>query len=259
MIYTDREINLLYTAKVREIIDRLGHDLNIGGKYQDAYAARSLPKYGVLRAIDNKIYELTPLYAENAHQIVSWILQRLSDHISERLGIIPQLGNRQFRVSISSDPNAFISLLDTYIDRNAANFEIFSFAVLKVHLEKFACKVYRDSRTSAHDNGVDLSTNFGVVYQIKKLNIYSRNAADDVYSELKLNFDNQRLVEGNVVLIIDDITKDVRQYLLNMRVQSISKREILLLATQFEDVEDREKVLRVIYEEFGRDYRSNIS
>ncbi len=43
-----------------------------------------------------------------------------------------------------------------------------------------------------------------------------------------------------------------------MKVQSISKSDILKLAEQFEDSEDREKVLRVVYEEFRREYSSDI-
>ena len=69
------------------------------------------------------------------------------------------------------------------IDKTAANFEIFSFAVIKVHLEKFACKIYRDTRTAAHDKGVDLSTNFGVVYQVKKLRIHTESEADRLYAD----------------------------------------------------------------------------
>ena len=145
-----------------------------------------------------------------------------------------------------------------HIDRSGTNFEIFSFAVIKAHLEKFACKVYRDTRTSAHDKGVDLSTNFGVVYQVKKLRVYNKSMADNIYAELKVNFDSERLNDGNVILVIDDMSKEIKNYLINMKVQSISKNDILKLAEQFEDSEDREKVLRIIYDEFRREYSSDI-
>ena len=72
---------------------------------------------------------------------------------------------------------------------------------------EFACKIYRDTRTSAHDRGVDLATNFGVVYQVKKPSIQSRSDADKLYAELKLNFDTERLQDGNVILVIDDIAE----------------------------------------------------
>jgi len=149
-------------------------------------------------------------------------------------------------------------LVRQQIDKTPANFEILSFAVIKVHLEKFACKVYRDTRTAAHDRGVDISTNFGVVYQVKKLSIYTEPEAQRVYAELKANFDSERLQDGNVILVIDDISKQVSKYLIDMRVQSITKADLLKMAASFEDPEDREKVLRIVYEEFRREYSSSL-
>jgi hypothetical protein len=58
--------------------------------------------------------------------------------------------------------------------------------------------------------------------------------------------------------VIDDISKEIKNYLINMRVQTISKDDLLKLARQFEDVEDREKVLRIVYDEFRREYSSSI-
>jgi hypothetical protein len=66
-------------------------------------------------------------------------------------------------MAYAEDAERFLELIRQQIDKTPANFEIFSFSVIKVHLEKFACKIYRDTRTAAHDQGVDLSTNFGVV------------------------------------------------------------------------------------------------
>jgi len=43
-----------------------------------------------------------------------------------------------------------------------------------------------------------------------------------------------------------------------MKIQSISKNDVLKLAQQFDDLEDREKVLRIVYEEFKREYSSDI-
>ena len=43
-----------------------------------------------------------------------------------------------------------------------------------------------------------------------------------------------------------------------MKVQSIDKKDLLNLAEQFQDIEDREKILRIIYEEFKREYASAI-
>jgi hypothetical protein len=73
-----------------------------------------------------------------------------------------------------------------------------------------------------------------------------------------LNFDTELLQDGNVILVIDDIAEDVRRYLIDMKVQSIKKDQLLSIAREFRDSEDRQKVLRVIYEEFRRDYSSAI-
>lgn len=257
-IFLNSEIKAAYQKTVNAMIDYLQHDLHIGGKYYDAYPSRNLPKYGVLRAINSGEYEFTSPYVNNAQLLDQWIPERIQQHISGKLGEIPLLSNREIRSELSLHNNQFLNFIEENIRQNSTNFEIFSFAVIKVHLEKFSCKLYRDTRTSANDSGVDISTNFGVVYQIKKLKVYSKAVADDIYAELKGNFDRERLSDGNVILIIDDISKDIKSYLINMKVQSITIKEILKLASHFEDMEDREKILRIIYEEFHREYSSNL-
>ncbi len=85
----------------------------------------------------------------------------------------------------------------------------------------------------------------------------NKTSADIVFRELKTNFSEERIKDGNVVLIIDDISKDVKSFLINMKIQSLSKDEILNLASLLE-LEERLKVLRVIYDEFSREYKSDI-
>jgi hypothetical protein len=257
-LFSDTEIRKCYEETVKYMVDYLNHDLHIGGRYYDAYPSRNLPKYGVLKVTGNKQYELLSPYKTSAEILISWIPERIKQHINERLGLIPNLGDQSYRAKLSTNKPQFISAIKEYANKNPTNFEIFSFAVMKVHLEKFACKIYRDTRTSAHDKGVDLSTNFGVVYQIKKLKIYNKKLADSIYADLRVNFDSERLNDGNVILVIDDISKAIKNYLINMKVQSISNNDILRLAEQFEDIEDREKVLRIVYEEFRREYKSEI-
>jgi hypothetical protein len=257
-LFTDDEIRKLYEETVRSIIIYLGHDLHIGGKYYDAYPSRNLPKYQVFKVLGNKKYRLLEPFTNEASNLAEWIPQRIKKYITDKLSIIPNLGERDFRVRISEDENQFVELIQNNIDINPANFEIFSFSIIKIYLEKFACKIYRDTRISAKDKGVDISTNFGVVYQIKKLNIINKKIADNVYSELKANFDKERLDDGKVILIIDDISKSIKNYLIDMKVQSISKNDLIRLSCQLEDAEDREKVLRIIYEEFRREYSSDI-
>jgi hypothetical protein len=257
-VFKDSEVRRAYESAVRSMKEYLGHDLHIGGKYYDAYPSRNLPRYDVLRTVAKNNYELLPPYTDCATNLIEWIPGRIKERIEDRIGIIPRLSDKGYRSRIAEDKDAFIELLNRNLDSNAANFEIFSFAVLRVHLERFACKIYRDTRTAAHDRGVDLSTNFGVVYQIKKLKVFTTAEADGLYAELKVNFDTERLRDGNVILVIDDISKDVKNYLINMKVQSISKHEVVALASNLEDPEDREKILRIIHDEFRREYSSDI-
>jgi hypothetical protein len=256
-IFSDGEIRSAYEATVRSLKEHLGHDVHLGAKYEDAYGMR-MSRYGFFRSIGHLKYELTKRFTDSAEQLVSWIPDRIKQHIESRIGIIPELADSKVRLRIGENVSEFMKLIDEQMNLNATSFEIVSFALIKVHLEKFACKIYRDTRTSAHDRGVDLATNFGVVYQVKKLSIQSRSDADKLYAELKLNFDTERLQDGNVILVIDDIAEDVRQYLIDMKVQSIKRDQLLTIAKDFRESEDRQKVLRVIYEEFRRDYSSAI-
>ena len=251
--FSDSEIRKSYDAAVRFLKDFLHHDVHIGGKYYDAYGSR-MSRYNVLKPIGHLKYELLPPFTDEAEKLARWIPKRIKHHIDERLGIVPLLKEVNTRTKLAESPEKFQRLIRDQIDRTPANFEIFSFALIKVHLEKFACKIYRDTRTAAHDKGVDLSTNFGVVYQIKRLRIFTQSEANQVYAELKVNFDNERLQEGNVVLVIDDISKKVKKYLIDMKVQSFSKADLLKLAANFDEPEDRQKVLRIVYEEFRREY-----
>jgi hypothetical protein len=257
LAFSDAEIKAAYEAAVRTLKAFLGHDVHIGAKYYDAYGAR-MSRYSVLKSTGHLTYELLPPYTDFASELCEWIPRRIKDHIDERLGVVPLLSDLATRVSYAESPSQFLKLIRKQIGKTAANFEIFSFGVIKVHLEKFACKIYRDTRTAAHDKGVDLSTNFGVVYQVKKLRIQTESDADRVYSELKANFDSERLQDGNVILVIDDISKDVKKYLIDMKVQSISKVDLLKMASRFEEPEDRQKVLRIVSDEFRREYSSVI-
>ncbi|MEK6675346.1 MAG: hypothetical protein AABZ47_06785 [Planctomycetota bacterium] len=256
-VFSDPEIKKVYEAAVKSLTEFLGHDVHIGAKYYDAYGTR-MSRYSVLKSVGHLKYELAEPYTTFAAGLCDWIPQRIKRHIEDRLGVIPLLSNPSVRMTYADDREGFLVLIREQIDKTPANFEIFSFAVIKVHLEKFACKIYRDTRTAAHDKGVDLSTNFGVIYQVKKLRIHTESEADRLYAELKVNFDNDRLQDGKVILVIDDISKEVKKYLVDMRVQSISKDDLFKMATSFEDVEDRQKVLRIVYDEFRREYSSSI-
>lgn len=255
--FSDTQIRDAYSDAFRSLKKFLGHDVHIGAKYYDSYGLR-MSRYKVLKSVAHLRYELLPPYTTFAAGLCDWIPPRIKQHIEDRLGVVPLLGVSGKRMAYAEDGARFLELLRQQIDKTPANFEIFSFAVIKVHLEKFACKIYRDTRTAAHDKGVDLSTNFGVVYQVKKLQIHTESEADRVYAELKLNFDNERLQDGNVILVIDDISKEIKKYLIDMKVQSISKGDVMKMAANFAEPEDRQKVLRIVYEEFRREYSSTI-
>lgn len=255
--FSDREIKKHYENSVRYFKKYLGHSLHIGGKYYDAYPSRNLPKYGVLKVIDSKEYFLTDPFKESCNDLIGIIPQLIKDYITQKIGIIPNLDKPNKRLELAEEKDRFLELLSNQIVINPINFEIFSFSILKTHLEKFACKLYRDTKTSAYDKGVDLSTNFGVVYQIKKLRLLNKTNADIVLNELKTNFSEERIKDGNVVLIIDDISKDVKSFLINMKIQSLSRNEILNLASLLE-LEERLKVLRIVFNEFSREYKSDI-
>lgn len=256
-VFSDPQIKKAYEAGVRGVKEFLGHDVHVGAKYYDAYGTR-MSRYSVLKSVGHLKYELVPPYTSFAENLCGWIPARIKRHIDERLGVVPLLADSESRVAFAKDRKKFLELIRQQIDKTPANFEIFSFAVIKVHLEKFACKIYRDTRTAAHDKGVDLSTNFGVVYQIKKLRIHTQSEADKICAELKLNFDNERLQDGNVILVIDDVSKQIKKYLIDMRIQSLSKADLLTMTANFEESEDRQKVLRIVYEEFRREYSSTI-
>lgn len=256
--FSEREIQNVYAGAVRHMQNFMGHSLHIGARWEDAYSRRTLPKYQVLKPLESG-YELLKPYIDFSESLIPWIEETIRDYIDSRLGVVPKLADKNFRAKLAADPEAFLRLLGVNIELNPANFEFICFAVLRVHLEKFACKIYRDSRAAAHDKGVDISTNFGVVYQIKKLRIVNRKICDAIVSELRANFDRQRLEDGNVIVVIDDIQKEFKEFLINMKIQSISKADLLKLAQQFPDEEDREKVLRIIYDEFRREYASVIN
>lgn len=257
LYFSDADISKAYEGAVKSLQKFLGHDVHIGARYYDAYGTR-MSRYGVLEATGHLQYRLMPPFTSDAVMLTEWMPGQIKNHIEKRLGIVPLLHEVTARVALSEDPDAFLRLITEQITKTPSNFEIFSFAVLKVHLEKFACKIFRDTRTSAHDRGVDISTNFGVVYQVKRLTVRSESDADKIYGELTLNFDKERLDGGNIIIVIDDISKEVRQYLVNMKVQSINKDEVLKLAANFSEPEDRQRVLRIVYEEFRREYSSTI-
>jgi len=257
--FSEQEMRQAYEAEVCATVrEVLGHNLHVGGKYEDAYCSRTLPKYGIVVPIAIRRYQAASEVVEHAASVVAYIRGRIPEFVARKLGGITQIQSVADRAALASEPANFISLLDQDMQRSPSHFEIISFAVLRVHLEKFACKIYRSSRTSAHDSGVDIATDYGTVYQIKKMRLNTQEDVEEVYSELLTNFDQGRLQDRKVVLIIDDLSSNCRQFLMNMRVQPLVRKDILTLAGLLSEEEDRQKVLRLVREEFEREYRSDV-
>lgn len=152
-IFTDAEIRSAYETAVRSPKKHLGHDVHIGAKYEDAYGMR-MSRYGLLKSMGHLRYGLVKAFADHATALSSWLPDRIKEHIDARVGVIPQLADAKTRLDIAANIPTFTKLINEQITRNPTSFEIVSFALIKVHLEKFACKIYRDTRTSAHDRGV---------------------------------------------------------------------------------------------------------
>ncbi|HYT49512.1 MAG TPA: hypothetical protein VEL78_03910, partial [Pyrinomonadaceae bacterium] len=132
-LFSDAEIRKAYQSSVKDLKKFLGHDVHIGAKYEDAYGMR-MSRYHVLKTVDHLKYELQSPYTDCAIGLSSWIPKRIKEHINERLGIVPLLHDSATRVKLAEDDRKFLKLVREQIDKTPANFEIFSFAVIKVHL-----------------------------------------------------------------------------------------------------------------------------
>ena len=108
--FSDTEIRKCYEEAVRYMENYLKHDLHIGGEYYDAYPSRNLPKYGVLKALGNKRYELLAPYTTNAEILTTWIPEKINQHIANKLGIIPQLESHNFRAENSASKDMFLNI-----------------------------------------------------------------------------------------------------------------------------------------------------
>ncbi len=262
--FTAIEISHRYQPAVCELVHYAGTNLHLGAKFDTAYISREdrgVGRHGILRPIGSKRYKLSTLYQEHASVLTGWIPNQIKIFLERKLGQVIKLGITSHRLELAEDQKAFLELLRerTEAKDSGTSFEIVSFAILKIYLDKFACRIYRDTRTFTHEGGTDLSTDFGAVYQIKKLKIARKHEVDMLYTEIKNNFDTDRIQDGRVVLIIDDITPDCKTYLLKKNsLKYFQRSDLLEIATLIRDPEDRQKVLRVIYDEFCREYANDI-
>ena len=70
----------------------LGHDVHIGAKYYDAYGSR-MSRYQVVESVGHLKYRLLAPFSSDAKKLTKWIPNRIKEHISERLGAVPLLGD----------------------------------------------------------------------------------------------------------------------------------------------------------------------
>lgn len=256
-VFTTQEVRYWYEKAVCHLIrDHLHHNLHIGGWFWDAYPSRNLPKYKIIKAAGLGTFELIRI--EKADEVMEYIRSRLFYHIEQRLGNIIELRDRNRRVALSENPTSFLEFIEGIMAISGTCFEMASFAIVKTHMERFGCKVYRETRAEASDKGTDLSTDFGVVYQVKKLSIRSEKAAEDLYNSLKDNFGQERVNDGKVVLILEDANNHFKEFFVKMNVKPMVKKDLIKLAQLMDEIEIREKALRVIYEEMLREYQSDI-
>jgi len=105
---------------------------------------------------------------------------------------------------------------------------------------------------------VDISTDYGVVYQLKKIKISKKEDIDRILRELQINFDQARIEDGKLVLIIEDIDKNFKHLIIDRNIRMFKTEEILKIANQIEEIEDKMKILRIIYDETRRELESDI-
>lgn len=263
-LFEASQIRSRYQTAVCEIVHYVGYNLHLGARFDNAYISREdrgVVRYGIVTSTGSGKYRLTHLYQDHAEALSIWMPKRIKSFLNTKLGQIVKLGNANERLSLAESHNAFLAFLQKKIGArdSGTSFEIVSFAILKVYLERFACRIYRDTRTFSHEGGTDLSTDFGAVYQIKKLKIAHKHEVDKLYSEIRTNFDAERIQDGRVVLIIDDITPDCKSYLLQKNsLKYLKSADLIEIASIIKDPEDRQKILRIIYEEFCREYTNDI-
>ena len=256
-IFTTQEVKFYYESAVCKLIrEHLKHNFHIGGQFWDAYPSRNLPKYGILKVINPRTFELVGI--QNADETLEYISSKLIQEIQRRLDNIPELGDRIKRIEVSEDPVRFHKFIEEIMEISGTCFELVSFAIVKTHMECFGCKVYRETRAEASDRGTDLSTDFGVVYQVKKLKLKSEKEARRIYDDLRNYFGQERIDDGKVVLIVEDANARFKEFFVKLNVKSIVKKDLLKLIDLMDEVEIREKTLRIIYEELQREYQSDV-
>lgn len=262
-IFTRQELDVEYKKTVEKIKKITKSELNIGGRFHaDTYPDRMASKYRAFKILDgNRIClpdSVVKLSKNEQKKIRDLVINKIIDAQKIKLGNILLIDTEEKRLDIVKGKDNFLDFLKKELQRSANSFEIACFAILKVFLEKFACKLYRNSKTNARDTGVDISTDYGVVYQLKKIKISKKEDIDRILKELQINFDQARIEDGKLILIIEDIDKNFKHLIIDRNIRMFKTEEILKIANQIEEIEDRMKILHIIYDETRRELESDI-
>lgn len=262
-IFTRKELENEYKLTVKEIEQVTKSNLNIGGRFHaDTYPDRMSQKYGAFKILTKDKIQLPPfiinLSKKQLRDLKNFILDKIVETQKIKIGNLQFIDTDEKRIQMANDKEVFVDFLVKELKRSANGFEITCFAILKVFLEKFACKLYRNSKTNARDTGIDISTDYGVVYQVKKFKIKTKKEIDSILKEVQINFDQSRIEDGKLILIIEDIEKNFKHLILDKNIKMFKMAEILKLANQIDETEDRMKVLRIIYDENRRELESDV-
>jgi len=254
------------------IRNQLHHNFNIGGQFNDSYLQRLASRHRVLEHIKGKDFAITPELAQNHEHLIPYIIRKIDDHLKSKLSNLVRLeevirnnARDELREILEDTTSRKVrEFLQTGFDPGspgflgvAYGFEISMFAILKVLLAKFGCKIYRDSKTYSSDKGTDLGTNFGVVYQVKKKCIASEDTFNALVSELLFNFADGRIQEGNVFLIVEGMNDDFRKRLKSQRINCMTQEAVTDFLDKL-DAEEKWEILKQIVQEFRRELVSDI-
>ncbi len=217
--FTRQELENEYKKTVREIKANTGSDLNIGGRFHaDTYPDRMARKYNAFLMLSEDKMQLPPfivkLPQKAQREIKEFVFKRIIVAQRNKIGNIQSIDTHKKRILLADNKDKFIEFLARELQRSASSFEVVCFAVLKVFLEKFACKLYRNSKTNARDTGIDISTDYGVVYQIKKFKIRRKKEVEKILKEFKVNFDQSRIEDGKLILIIEDVDANFKHFII---------------------------------------------
>jgi len=259
----------------------LHHSFNIGGAFNDTYISRLSSRHHFLRQISQRNFAVQEGYFANARELIDFTKTKIREHLDSKLGNLITIsklleGNysdkkgmeeqEKFLDEVLRDNSSrrFREFLETGFDKSseglltmAYGFEICMFSILKVFLGKFGCRLYRDSKTYAADKGGDISTNFGVVYQIKNYCLTNEEKFTELVDELFLNFSDGRIQQGNVFLIIKDASNGFVDQLKKQSINCITKKSVTDLLDKL-SFEEKKEVLGSIIREFKRELLSDV-